>query len=279
MAPPPWLQLLSKSSPLEIHPFCFSACSYRAGSGWGENPMDFDLSSGWRNVLYHVCTFLITVHWSLIKKKNWSGWWYGQHRCVLGLHLELPPTKLSSKVKIFTWMFKIATIRKDDVCDGFLAACKGEWQQEQRGSSTRASSMTQWPELKKVFLFLFGLICFKTRTIWPKNTLLEMLFAFGFCQWVLAAGVENEGPDLMQLTRRFAFGRWAGGGVPFSEGSVRFKQLMILFRRALLQLGLIVSISQKSGTKLVMITCRSGLSWWWFFFSWGWSPLRWFMSR
>ena len=171
------------------------------------------------SIMFALSWSLFTDHWS--GQKNWSGWWYGQHRCVLGLHLELPPTKLSSKVKIFTWMFKIATIRKDDVCDGFLAACKGEWQQEQRGSSTRASSMTQRPELKKsFFLFLFGLICFKTRTIWPKNTLLEMLFAFGFCQWVLAAGVENEGPDLMQLTRRWAFGRWAGGGVPFSERSV-----------------------------------------------------------
>ena len=68
--PPPWLQLLSKSSPLEIHPFCFSACSYRAGSGWGENKMDFDLSSGWRNVLDHICT-LVALSWSLFTD-HWS---------------------------------------------------------------------------------------------------------------------------------------------------------------------------------------------------------------
>ena len=184
--PPPWLQLLSKSSPLEIHPFCFSACSYRAGSGWGENKMDFDLSSGWRNVLYHVCT-LVALSWSLFTdhwsgQKNWSGWWYGQHRCVLGLHLELPPTKLSSKVKIFTWMFKIATIRKDNVCDGFLAACKGEWQQEQRGSSTRASSMTQRPELKKSF-FIFV----RADLLQNKNHLTEKhSFRNALCFWLLS---------------------------------------------------------------------------------------------
>ena len=125
-------------------------------------------------------------HCSLITdqvKKNWSGWWYGQHRCVLGLHLELPPTKLSSKVKIFTWMFKIATIRKDDVCDGFLAACKGEWQQEQRGSSTRASSMTQRPELKKVFFLIFV----RADLLQNKNDLTEKhSFRNALCFWLLS---------------------------------------------------------------------------------------------
>ena len=128
--------------------------------------------------LHFGCTFLITDQ----VKKNWSGWWYGQHRCVLGLHLELPPTKLSSKVKIFTWMFKIATIRKDDVCDGFLAACKGEWQQEQRGSSTRASSMTQRPELKKSF-FIFV----RADLLQNKNHLTEKhSFRNALCFWLLS---------------------------------------------------------------------------------------------
>ena len=125
-------------------------------------------------------------HCSLITdqvKKNWSGWWYGQHRCVLGLHLELPPTKLSSKVKIFTWMFKIATNRKDDVCDGFLAACKGGWQQEQRGSSTRASSMTQRPKLKQVFIFIFV----RADLLQNKNHLTEKhSFRNALCFWLLS---------------------------------------------------------------------------------------------
>ena len=134
--------IFSSGSLLETDPFGSSPPSCCARSGWGTPPNHTVICTckwsiaGQQDLRHNVETFYASLNKECF---CWSGWWDGQYRGVLRLHLQLPSPKLSFKVNMDEhsncniWTLMTIII--------FWPAYKGEGRQGHRESSTILSSM------------------------------------------------------------------------------------------------------------------------------------------